>query len=149
MQVDCFWFFVCLFVMHTAYGISLRGLIFIAICFEIQSLIDVRELRRTIQSDWQHRVHNAKTNKAKTQHNMCCTSLYASKHNNVKHEPSYKRLEIKTNPMSFLCWNHNGHHNTELRTQKHILGQHKKTLKRWAPPTQLKKTRVNLDGRKV
>jgi hypothetical protein len=28
-----FLFFVCLFVMHTAYGISSRNLIFIAICF--------------------------------------------------------------------------------------------------------------------
>jgi len=58
--------------MHTANGISLRGLIFIAICFEIQSLINVRELRRTIQSDWQHRVHNAKTNK--TKHSTTCVA---------------------------------------------------------------------------
>jgi len=29
----------------------------------------------TIQRNWQHRVH-----KTKTQHNMCWTPLYASKH---------------------------------------------------------------------
>jgi len=32
------------------------------------------------------------------------------------HEPSYKQLELKTNRTSFLCWNRNGHRNTELRT---------------------------------
>ena len=93
--------FYYLFVMHTAYGISLRGLIFIAICFEIQSLINVRELRMTIQSDWQHRVHNAKT---KQNHNTICVAHhYMQANTKVRHEPSYKRLEVKTNPMSFLC----------------------------------------------
>ena len=50
--------------------------------------INVREYRRsnkkkwTIQRHWQHRVHKTKTNKAKTQHNMCWTPLCASKHTN-------------------------------------------------------------------
>ena len=36
-----------------------------------------------------------------------------------------------TNRASFLCGNRDGHHNTELETQRHIIGQHKK-LKREA-----------------
>ena len=43
--------------------------------------------------------------------------------------PSYKQLGVKTNRTSFLWDNRSGHHNTELRTQKHIIGQHKE-LKR-------------------
>ena len=31
-----------------------------------------------------------------------------------------RRTEYRT---SFLCGNHNGHHNTEVRTQRHIIGQ--------------------------
>ena len=34
----------------------------------------------------------------------------------IKHEPSYKQLEVKTNRTSFLCGNCNGLHNTEFRT---------------------------------
>jgi len=44
----------------------------------------VREYRRdnqkwTIQRNWQYRSHKTKTNKTKTQHNMCWTPLYANK----------------------------------------------------------------------
>jgi len=47
--------------------------------------INVREYRRInqkwkIQINQQHRTHKTKSNKAKTQHNMCRTSLYANKH---------------------------------------------------------------------
>ena len=42
--------------------------------------------------------------------------------------PPYKQLEVKTNRVSFLFGNRNGHHNTELRTQRHIIGQHKKRM---------------------
>ena len=38
------------------------------------------------------------------------------KQTQIKHEPSYKQLEVKTNRTLFLCGNCNGHHNTELRT---------------------------------
>jgi hypothetical protein len=38
----------------------------------------------------------------------------------------YEHLEVKTGSASFLCWNCNGHHNTELRTQRHIVGKHKR-----------------------
>ncbi len=34
----------------------------------------------------------------------------------IRQEPSYKKLEGKTNRTSFLCGIRNGHHNTELRT---------------------------------
>ena len=34
----------------------------------------------------------------------------------IRHEPSNKQLEVKTNRTSFLCGNRKGHHNTELRT---------------------------------
>jgi hypothetical protein len=37
----------------------------------------------TIQRNWQHGVHKTKTNKAKTQHNMCWTPLYANKEKKV------------------------------------------------------------------
>ena len=44
-------------------------------------LLKVREYRRgnqkrTIQRNWQRRVHKIKTSKAKIQHNMCWTQLY-------------------------------------------------------------------------
>ena len=47
--------------------------------------INVREYRRGIQKlnvqrNWQHRIYKAKTNKTKTQHNMCWTPLCANKH---------------------------------------------------------------------
>ena len=70
--------------------------------FEIVKSKNVRKYQRgnqkwTIQINWQHRVHETKTNKIKIQHNMCWTPL-------------------KTNRTSFLYGNRNGHHNTELRT---------------------------------
>ena len=34
----------------------------------------------TIQRNWQHRIHKTKKNKTKTQHNICWTPLYGSKH---------------------------------------------------------------------
>ena len=95
--------------------------------FEHSMEINVREYRRgnpkrTIQRNWQHRVHKTKINKTKTQHNMCWTPLYANKHKyTIRHDPSYKQLEVKTNQTSFLCGSRNGHHNAELRTLRHIL----------------------------
>jgi hypothetical protein len=38
------------------------------------------------------------------------------KQTQIRHELSYKQLEVKTNRTSHLCGNRNGHHNTELRT---------------------------------
>jgi hypothetical protein len=45
--------------------------------------------------------HNTKTNKANTK-------------TQIRHEHSYKQLEVKTNQTSFLCGNRNGDLNTEL-----------------------------------
>jgi hypothetical protein len=45
----------------------------------------------------------------------------------IRHESSYKQLEVKTNRTSFV-W---GNYNTEPKTKRHIIGEHKK-LKRWA-----------------
>ena len=39
----------------------------------------------------------------------------------IRHEPSYKQLEVKTNQPSFVC----GNHNTEPNTSRHIIGEHK------------------------
>jgi len=36
-------------------------------------------LKGTIQRNWQHRVHKAKKNKTKTQHNMLWTTLCRNK----------------------------------------------------------------------
>jgi hypothetical protein len=33
----------------------------------------------------------------------------------IKHEPSSNKLEVKSNRISFLCGNRNGHYNMELR----------------------------------
>jgi hypothetical protein len=47
----------------------------------------------------------------------------------TRHESSHKQLEAKTNRTSFLCGKCNGHHITELRTQRHITGQDKKKIR--------------------
>jgi hypothetical protein len=45
-----------------------------------------------------------------------------------RHEPYYKQLEVKTNQTSFVCEYRSWHHNTELRTEGHIIGPHKQFL---------------------
>jgi len=52
---------------------------------ETNSLIIIRKYwrgnqKRTIQRNWQQRVHKMKKNKTKTQHNMYWTSLNVNKH---------------------------------------------------------------------
>jgi hypothetical protein len=42
--------------------------------------IDVREYQRETTKNGQHWVHKTKTNKTKTQHNICWAPLYANKH---------------------------------------------------------------------
>ena len=56
---------------------------YIYLIYSDESIITVRKNRRgkwTIQRNWQHRVYKTKTNKTKTQHNICWTPLYANKH---------------------------------------------------------------------
>ena len=96
----------------------------------------------TIHRNWQRRSHKKKnknqTKTQKTQHNVRWTLLSASKQTQItliRHEPSYKQLEVKTNQPSFVCENHN----TEPKTSRHIIGEHK-TLKRWA-------TRISITGK--
>jgi len=91
--------------------------------------INVREYRRghqkwTIQRNWKHRAHKIKKNKTETQHNMRWTPQYVNKHKQttlIRHEPSYKHLEVKKNRTSFLCGNRNGTQNAKTHnsiTQK-------------------------------
>jgi hypothetical protein len=42
---------------------------------------------------------------------------------------TYKQLEVKMNRTSIPYRNRNGHLNTELITQRHIIGQHKTNFK--------------------
>ena len=58
-----------------------------------------------------------------------------NKHNTTMGTTTHKQpqttqnQEEKTNRTSFLCGNRNGNHKTELKTLRHIIGQHK-TLKK-------------------
>ena len=45
----------------------------------------------------------------------------------IRHQPSYQQLEVKTNRTSILNRNHDGHHNTELRTWRYTTGQQQQT----------------------
>ena len=61
---------------------------------------------------------------------MCWTPLCGSKPKitQIRHELSYKQLEVRTIRTQFLCGNRNGHHNTELRMQRHIMSARYFTL---------------------
>ena len=83
----------------------------------------MREYRRDNQNGQSREIgniystHKTKKNKTKTQHNMRGTPPYTHALKQRKqdiHEPSYRKLEVKTHRTSFLCGNRNGHHNTEL-----------------------------------
>ena len=98
--------------------------------------IKVRETEgaiKTIQRNWQHWVHKMKTNKTKNNNTVCIdtTVRKQTQITLIRHELSYKQLEIKTNLTSPLCGNRYGHHKTGVWTERHIIGQHKK-VKRWA-----------------
>jgi hypothetical protein len=86
----------------------------------------------TIHRNWQRRSHKTKnknqlkTSKKRTQCALDTTIRKQTQITLIRHESSYKQLEVKTNQPSFVCWNHN----TESKTQRHIQGEHK-TLKRW------------------
>ena len=87
----------------------------------------------TIHRNWQRRSHKTKNkNQTKTQKNrtQCALDTAIRKQTQItliRYEPSYKQLEVKTNQQSFVCRNHN----TEPKTQRHIIGEHK-ALQRWA-----------------
>ena len=63
--------------------------------------------------------------------------LLIPKHTHIKkirHNPSYKNQELKTNQTSFVCGNHSAHHNKELTTPNHIQDNTRKP-KGWATQT--------------
>ena len=54
--------------------------------------------------------------KTKQYHNTISAGHHygkTNKNNVIRHKPSFKQLEVKTNRL--LCGNRNGHHNTELK----------------------------------
>jgi hypothetical protein len=40
--------------------------------------------------------------------------------------PPVKQMRVRMNQTSFLIRNHSGHHNMELKTQRHVNGLHEK-----------------------
>ena len=52
--------------------------------------------------------------------NTICAAHHHTQTTQARHDPFYKQLEVKTNRTSFLCGIRNGHHNTKLRTQRHV-----------------------------
>ena len=86
----------------------------------------------TIHRNWQRRSHKKKNEKQTKPKNptQCALDTTIRKQTQItliRHEPSYKQLEVKTNQPSFV-W---GNHNTEPKTSRHLIGEHK-ALQRWA-----------------
>ena len=71
--------------------------------------IEYTRQRKTIQRNWQHRVHKMKKNKTKntTQYVLGTTMRKQTQITYIRHEKSYKQLEIKQNQTPFLCGNCN------------------------------------------
>ena len=68
---------------------------------------------------------------------LCVGHHYAQANtNDVKmHEPTNKQLEVKTNRTSFLCNNHNEHHNANRKTQWNIYIRTTQKIQRWGTRT--------------
>jgi hypothetical protein len=72
----------------------------------------------TIHINWQRMSHKkkntnqTKTSKKRTQCALDTTIRMQTQITLIRHEPSYKQLEVKTNQPSFAC----GNHNTEPKT---------------------------------
>ena len=69
-----------------------------------------------------------KTKKNATQYVLDTTTRKQTQTTETRHEPSHKPLEAKTNRTSLPRRNRNGPHNTTLRTERHIIGQHKQLV---------------------
>ena len=69
----------------------------------------------TILRNWQHKVHQTQDEDEKN------TIRKQTQITSIRHEPSYKHLEVKPKWTSFLCGKRHGHHNTEHRTWRHKL----------------------------
>ena len=71
--------------------------------------------------------HTRQRIKTKQKHkNTTQCALYTTIRNQtqitlIRHEPSYKQLEVTKNQPSFVC----GNDNTEPKTSRHIIGEHK------------------------
>jgi hypothetical protein len=67
--------------------------------------INIREFQRGIQKRQSRENGNigyTRRKQTKQKHN----TIYAGKHYmQIRHDPSYKQLEVKTNRLSFLCGN--------------------------------------------
>ena len=70
-----------------------------------------------------------KHNKSTTQYVLDTTIRKQAQITQTKHESSHKQLEAKTNRTLFLCGKCNGHHITELKMQRHMIGQDKNNLR--------------------
>jgi galactose mutarotase-like enzyme len=87
----------------------------------------------TLHRNWQrmsHKTKNKKQTKTSKKRTQCALDTIIRKQTQItliRHEPSNKQLEVKTDQPSLVC----GNPNTEPKTQRHIIGEHK-TLKRWA-----------------
>ena len=71
-----------------------------------------------------HTRQRIKTNKNTKNPTQCALDTTIRKQTQItliRHEPSYKQLEVKTNQPSFVC----GNHNTEPKMSRHIIGEHK------------------------
>ena len=63
----------------------------------------------------EHRMGNQNRQSRETG-NRWYTTLFVTQITYIRHELSYKQLEVKTNWTLFVCGNRSGHHNTGLRT---------------------------------
>ena len=95
----------------------------------------------TIHRNWQcmsHETKNKNQTKPSKKRTQCALDTIIRKQTQItliRHESSYKQLEVKTNQPSCVC----GNHNTEPKTSRHIIGEHK-ALQRWA-------TRILMTGK--
>jgi hypothetical protein len=79
--------------------------------------------------------HQTKTSKQQTHCALDNTIRKQTQITLIRYEPPYKQLDVETNQPSFVC----GNHNTEPKTSRHIIGEHK-ALQRWA-------TRILMTGK--
>jgi hypothetical protein len=64
-------------------------------------------------SRFPYRSHKTKKKPMEKKSNAVCVGHHypqANTNNIIRHEPSYKQLEVETNRTSFVCGNHNTEH---------------------------------------
>jgi hypothetical protein len=60
-------------------------------------------MKGAIQRNWQYRVQKTKTNKTKTQRNMCWTPLYVENTNNVNKTYALLQTNGGTDELNIVC----------------------------------------------